>query len=381
MTHELRRLRIREISAVDRPANRRRFLIVKRDELDGNQNKGEKTISQFMRAVGKAVGWTDEQIAKAEHEAESFDDMLAGQRIGRVMGALFEHHDALINTLSSISQSDEGKKQELVRTAIGDYLDSLKKEVGTIVAHAFGKSEGFWARGMVDCIREAITDLFGPEATMSDKKTETFDLKKVDEKSRSMVETEITRLTGEIDGLKKKAGSPAPAAPDLSQLPENVRKHYEGLEVRTKASEDRAAKAEETANAERIRREKAERIVLAKREYSNLGTDFEKLGTALHALEGKVEASFIADIDATLKAASAQVDAAKLYAETGHGAPASDASAEGRIAKAATELRKADPKLTAEAAEVKALEEHPEWYTQHIAEQDARTMAAAGAGR
>ena len=383
MTHELRRLRIRELSAVDRPANRRRFLIVKREQ--GNQVEKRRIphrVGQFMRAIGKAVGWTDDQIARAEHEAESFDDMLARRRIGRVMGALFEHHGALIETLDSIARSDEGQTPDLVREAIGSYLDSVKRELGGIIEDAFAKAEGTEALAAFDDVRKTISDLFGPEATMTkDNKGEKFDLTLVDEKSRSMVETELTRLQGEIDGLKKTAAPPAPSGPDLSQVPEALRKHYEGLAARTKASEDRAVKAEEIATGERVRRERAERVVLAKIDYPNLATDFEKLGGALHALEGKVEAGVIQEIQTALKAASTQIQTANLYAETGHSAPASDASAEGRIAKAAAELRKADPKLTAEAADVKALEEHPEWYAQYTSEHDARALAASTAGR
>lgn len=102
---ELTDLRIREISAVDRPANRRGFLIVKRDGS----------------------------------EQESFGDMLARRRIGHVAMALDDHYGALIDTLTSIANSDEGGKPALVRSAIDDYLASLKGALDQVIADAFSK--------------------------------------------------------------------------------------------------------------------------------------------------------------------------------------------------------------------------------------------------
>lgn len=97
---ELVDISIGEISAVDRPANRRRFLIVKRE--------------------------AEAQIQRAEHEAETFDDMMARRRVGHVVSALSEHYGALIDTLTSIANSDERGKAALVRAAIDNYLTSVK---------------------------------------------------------------------------------------------------------------------------------------------------------------------------------------------------------------------------------------------------------------
>lgn len=111
--HELVGLRVDEISAVDRPANRRRFLVVKQD---------------------------DEAGAEAlEHEAETFDDMIARRRIGHVVSALSDYYGALIETLTSIANSDEGGKPTLVRAAIDDYLGSLTGALDDVIADAFSK--------------------------------------------------------------------------------------------------------------------------------------------------------------------------------------------------------------------------------------------------
>lgn len=103
---ELVRVRVDEISAVDRPANRRPFLIIKRD--DGA-------------------------------DAESFDDMMARRRIGHVVSALYDHYGALIDTLTSIANSDEGGKSTLVRAAIDDYLGSLTGALDGVITSAFSK--------------------------------------------------------------------------------------------------------------------------------------------------------------------------------------------------------------------------------------------------
>lgn len=368
MPHELVRLRIHEISAVDRPANRRRFLVVKRDgppaaKADQSMWRG------LMQRMGKAMGWTPEQIERAEQEAQTFDDMIARRRIGHVVSALYDHHGALMDTLSSIANSDDGGTPELVKGAISDYLDSLKGALGTLIRDAFKKAENGDKPLLKFDASAAIERLVSVEDTM--EKPTKFDLTKVSEDSRPMVEAEIARLQTQVADLQKAQKPAEPPKPEdvLKSAPEEVRKAVADLQARVEKAETEAKDARKTADDERGARERAERIAKSKTEFSGIAVDHEKLGDALHKLEGHVEKEVVETIQGVLKAASDQVKTSKLFAENGHGAPPAPDSAEGKIAKRAGELMTANPKLTKVEAEVKALEEHPEWYEQQLVEQ------------
>ena len=123
--HELRRLRVREVSAVDRPANKKRFLVIK--------------SAIFADPAKDAFTYALDACYKAMDEAATFGDMLAQRRIGTVIGSLFESHNALIDTLDSIGRSDEKDKPARVKTAVNDYLASVKSELDRIVGDAFTK--------------------------------------------------------------------------------------------------------------------------------------------------------------------------------------------------------------------------------------------------
>jgi hypothetical protein len=110
---ELVKVRVHEISAVDRPANRRPFLIVKQDGTDA----GADTMA----------------------DAQSFDDMMARRRIGQVASVLEDHYVALIDTLASIANSEESGKAALVRAALDDYLESIKGALDNVIASAFNE--------------------------------------------------------------------------------------------------------------------------------------------------------------------------------------------------------------------------------------------------
>ena len=123
--HELRRLRVREVSAVDRPANKKRFLVIKSAIFAG---PAKDAFTDALDACYKAMD-----------EAATFGDMLAQRRIGTVIGSLLESHNALIDTLDSIRRSDEKDKPARVKTAVNDYLASVKSELDRIVGDAFTK--------------------------------------------------------------------------------------------------------------------------------------------------------------------------------------------------------------------------------------------------
>lgn len=374
MPHELLKLRVQEISAVDQPATRRRFLIVKRDAEPARA----ETWGDLWRRIGKAVGWSEEQIQRAEHEAESFDDMMARRRIGNVVSALYDHYAALIETLTSIANSDEGGTPTLVRAAIDDYLGSLKGALNKVIADAFKKGnpqDGAAPLTKFETARKALERLCGVEEMMSkptEQKTQTFDLSQVPEAQRPVVKTEIERLTARIAELEK--AKPTDPKPEdvLKNADPAVRQMIADLESRVEKAEGKASAAETTAATERAAREKAERVAKAQREFGGITADFGKVGEALHALDGKVDKAVVETIETTLKAASEQLRTQALFKELGHSAPPAPDSAVGKIAKRAEELMKADTTLTRAAAETKALEAHPELYDAYLAEMAAQ---------
>ena len=137
---ELVDLRVKEISAVDSPANRRRFLIVK--AVGAAAGTAAPSIWRgLVRAIGKALGWSQEQIRRAESQAETFDDMMARRRIGQVVTALHEHLGALMDTLSAIAASGDTAKAALVRAAIEDYVASVDRDVDAAIDQAFSNAQ------------------------------------------------------------------------------------------------------------------------------------------------------------------------------------------------------------------------------------------------
>ena len=90
--HELRDLRIREISAVDRPANRRRFLIVKRalDHADGFESTNlRKAAADVIEHFVEVTLRVQPHLTRLEAECQVYDehpDLVLADYIGADRG-------------------------------------------------------------------------------------------------------------------------------------------------------------------------------------------------------------------------------------------------------------------------------------------------------
>ena len=334
MPRELIQLRIKEISAVDHPANKRKFLVVKRAGARAPSSPAPATpsrgvLTSTLAKLAKVFGWTPEQLRKAEHEAETFDDSLAARRIGHVMDSLYDQFYALLDTLGSISYSDEAGKPALVKTAITDFVASVKDAAGSIVDDAFSKSADAPAPETLakfDATRQAIARLLTKESSMA------FDLAKItDSAQRDAVKAELDRLAGEVEKATK-AAAPEPQPEDvLKGASPAVKAAFDALEKRVTKAETGTTDALSMAATERDARTKAEAVAKAAKDFDGLsGEGADKLGDAMHDLAKSDVPEATRDVIAkVLKAAAAQIKESALYTEAGHGAPADPDSAEG----------------------------------------------------
>lgn len=178
---------------------------------------------------------------------------------------------------------------------------------------------------------------------------ETLESQVVDLHKR-LAETQATATEG-IDAVSK-------ALADLSP------------EVATivKSQMDRLAAAEAELAAERVA--KADSEWTARMRALDGVVDPKEIGPALRALS-ETNADLADRLEKALTAASERIAKSALFTEFGHAASA-PTSVEGRIEQVAKSLSAADPKLSESEARALAWEQHPDLYTEHLAEQRQR---------
>lgn len=142
---------------------------------------------------------------------------------------------------------------------------------------------------------------------------------------------------------------------DKSDLPEEVVKQLEEAEAQREI-------------VEKMRDERdLERRVAKAKDYENVGSA-DDLGDLLHRLAKVADDEDLDKLEETLKAAHERIDTSVIFSEAG-ARQAIEGSAYQKIQKRAEAIRKDDPDLTAEAAELKAVEENPDLAAEYRAEQ------------
>lgn len=129
-----------------------------------------------------------------------------------------------------------------------------------------------------------------------------------------------------------------------------------------KTTESRIAKAEKMAAEEREQRLTREFTDIAKT-LPMINDNPDDLGGLLKELS-KQAPTLAPKVQSLLKAANEQIRTANVFTEIGKRASTSDSST--ALGAAAAEIRKAEPTLTAEQAEAKALELNPHLYEESL---------------
>lgn len=171
-------------------------------------------------------------------------------------------------------------------------------------------------------------------------------------------DAEIAKLKCEI--AKAKDGADVQGDDELMKsLPEPIRKRLEAAEAEARAA---------TAAFEKMAAEREEVAAVEKAKTLGVG-DPKVLGPILVRLEkGRTTAADAAEITRLLKASANQASAGALFRAVGT-SETEPADPEAFLKSKADEIRKADPKLTAEQAYAAALERHPEAYGSYIAKR------------
>ena len=329
-----------------------------------------------------------EDVTRAESEANTFGETLAGRRIGKVMGSMFELHGALMETLDWIAFSDAGDKPKLVKAAIGAYVKKLKAETDAIVADAFKKSEAVAIVKAEDAARAVLATFVKAvgEIPMPTKKTPAFTLDRItDEATRKLVAAELERrdaataeLTTKVAALEKKAAHADPepsiddvlkdASPEMAKLVKGLSAQVATLTANAKTSDDAVKKAQGEATAERIKREDREAITKAEGDFSRITCDFTALGPVLRKLDAgeSLTTDEVAVVRDTLAKANEQIDHAALFGAKGHERPTEPTDVEAKVEKAADKLMESDATLTREQAIDTVYSQHPQWYAEDM---------------
>lgn len=180
----------------------------------------------------------------------------------------------------------------------------------------------------------------------------------------------------EEDKKKKKYGYPAPTKKedgslDFSGIPEEVRPVVEALWKEHEAAVKKAEELEKVLKEERDKQLRKEFVQKAATEFANLPTKPEEFGLVLKELAEKAPEEY-AKLEGVLKAADEAIRKSALFSEIGCSGGFGGGTAMTKIEAAANSLVQKDANMTREQAIAKALEVHPELYTEYLQETQRR---------
>lgn len=191
--------------------------------------------------------------------------------------------------------------------------------------------------------------------------------------------TEKAKAQDEDEKKKKeKYGYPAPTKKedgtyDFSSIPEEVRPAIEALWKEHETAVKKAEELEKVLKEERDKQARKEYIQKAVTEFASLPVKPEEFGLILKGLAEKAPDEY-AKLEGVLKAANEAIQKGALYAEIGRSGGLAGGSAMAKIEAAANSLVQKDANMTKEQAIAKALEMHPELYTEYLQETQRRVM-------
>jgi len=148
VAQKLSDLVVQEVSLVDVPANgEKRFLIVKRNTEpkggeDVNEQKVNKTdalpdastiekkhekglLSRILYAIGKSLGWTDDQVEKAYWEASTFAEEMYNLKLCKAEGELWDYLYALYDSIWKTLRDDTVDREAIIRASLQQFVETV----------------------------------------------------------------------------------------------------------------------------------------------------------------------------------------------------------------------------------------------------------------
>lgn len=309
-------LTVEKVDAVDRPANGREFLIVKRAEED------------------------DEVIDKRTLE-DVVDNKDARQEMSKLIRAFYES----INETMRDSDLSDTEKADQIQTSC-DQLTSRLNDIAPDLAKRLDIEK---------MQEEVIKSYTGGENNMENLEELLKGIE--DEDTREAIEKRFEALETKVEELEKGAEENDDEGDniDKSELPESVRKRIDEME-------ERAERAEKIAKKEREARREVEFKKRAKN-YNRVGS-VEKIQKTLMKLDKSEDEDVLKDVEELLKSAQSRLEDSDLFVEKGDsGSDTTDADS--KLEKKAEEIQKNNPDLSESQAFTEALEQNPDLYREY----------------
>lgn len=303
-------LSIEAVAGVDKAANRRTFLVVKRD--DGQREGFLSRLAKLFKADGA--------------EPKTFEAALGETKVDDTWWQL---NDALRTSLRSIVSSEVENKDDLIRTSVAQYAEriiAVAADAGKSTAEATVKMHDALAKLDEAPDVETLNELLGEvdavaKAWREENKEGVEDmdldvlLKGAADETKAAVkeafaksEATIAELRGQVDALSKKEDGKEDDI-NKADLPEPVRKRLEDLEKQ-------AAEANAIAKAERESRVKAE-IRKRAEGYAHAGK-VDDMADAIYKAH-EVSKEYGDALEQVLKTAHERIAEGNLFKEMGSG--------------------------------------------------------------
>lgn len=301
----LRKLDVRAVSLVDRPANRRKFLLFKRDAPQGQEGVRVMPIT--------------------------FDEGSC-ETLNKRFNTAPKGEDAVLSELASISK------------AAGKELTEEGKVVAAAILRAAGQADYSDPKAAA----ETLAALLGFEVKKADPPPLIFKEAAPSTPAMPAELQEIAKSDPAKAALLAKAAQESPAAYALLMKAEQEKSELQkSVDTLTEKARD----------SEAIK--KAEGLNLA-------GVDKTKLASVIKSLDAANLSDSVLPI---LTALNTQVQKSTLFSELGSGRVSTAGSALSKMEELATSMIQKDGKLTREAAIVKIAESNPQLYQEYEAER------------
>lgn len=306
--------------------------------------------------------------ATAEVEKATFNEIQDARMLSDMLSEVCKYTWDLQDAIYSSLYSDGDKAAE-VMTSIDQFSAAVDKALAN------------WTKGKpVYRNKEEEEAHTGVFEKLSKMKERLDTIRK--EASVSAAATATTTVTEESvqkaikDALEKQEADHNTAL--QAALAKQKKEADDEIEKVRKETAEKVKTAEDAVAVEKHKRETAEYVQKAKTNYSHIPGKAEDLGGALLALDKAIEVKAITkeQVEVITKALDAAEGAFKLTLNKEDGADNSETEvgAMAEVTAKATELMKADPKLSKEQARVKVYNDHPDLFRKVRAEQGGRRI-------
>lgn len=337
MPRRLVDITVEKVAAVDAPANRRSFLIVKRADADVEVDKAVWT-TEYINSLPDDCFAVIEPGGEKDEEGKTVPRSLRHLPYKNREGQIDIPH--LRNALARLPQthiSDELKEKARRK------LLAAAKEVGIEVSKS--DSLALWEKFV-----KALRDIFSGESSTTQAE------------NTGLQSAEKHASGGESNMADQNTNGTV--AKNTVELPEELKKRFEELEKKAAEAEELRKRVEEAERIAKEEREARERAEIRKRaeSYANAGPVDDIADVLFKAYQAGKE--YGEKLEALFRAAHERIARGELFREIG-GNGSGSTQAEAKLMAKAEEIRKADPKLTKEQAFAKACEENPDLYLEY----------------